>query len=64
MHKSAQPDRGVNADLSLKKPPRIGVQQLVVNLHWSTSNVNLMIDSALPVSQCALISKDAKPLFG
>ena len=27
---------GVNAQISLKLPPRIGVEQLVINLHWST----------------------------
>ena len=31
-------DRQVNADLSLKRPPRVGVSQLVVNLHWTTGN--------------------------
>ena len=37
MHKNAI--RGVNADLSLKKSSRIGLQQLVV--HWNTSNLHL-----------------------
>ena len=30
--------KGVNACISLHKPPRAGVQQLVVNLHWSSHN--------------------------
>ena len=37
--------KDVNAPISLRKPPRTGVQQLVVNLHWSTANINLMLDS-------------------
>ena len=36
---------GVNAQISLKLPPRIGVEQLVINLHWSTANVNHIVDS-------------------
>ena len=52
----------VNADLSLKKPPRIGVPQIVVNLHWTTANVNLMVDSTLSLSHCVVMSKDAKSI--
>ncbi len=40
--------RGINACLSLHKPPRIGVEQLVINLHWSTQNVNEKIEEARP----------------
>lgn len=40
-------DRQVNADLSLRKPPQIGVSQLVVKLHWTTGNVNMLVDSTL-----------------
>ena len=54
--------RGVNASLSLKKPPRTGVEQLVINLHWSTANVNLLIDSAHDKPECVTISKDAKAI--
>ena len=50
--------RGVNAQISLKRPPRTGVQQFVVNLHWSTSNVNNIIDTR--TETVAAISKDAK----
>ena len=53
--------RGINACLSLHKPPQIGVEQLVVNLHWSTQNVNLTIDYAyLFPNNFMLDSKDAK----
>lgn len=38
--------RGNNACLSLHKPPRIGVEQFVINLRWSTHNVNLSMDHA------------------
>ena len=54
--------KGVNAPLSLKKPPRIGVEQLVVNLHWTTANVNLIVDSCQELSHCSVISKDAKDI--
>ena len=43
--------RGVNAPISLGKPPRTGVQQLVINLHWSTANVNLIVDASQKLSQ-------------
>ena len=54
--------RGINTLLSLKKPPRTGVQQLVINLHWSTANVNLLIDNAHDKPECVTISKDAKAI--
>ena len=54
--------QGVNAQLSLKKPLRTGVQQLLVNLHWSTANVNLILDYSQDLPQCLLISKDAKAI--
>lgn len=52
--------REVNALISLKKPPRTGVQEVVVNLHWSTCNVNYTIDTSEKLSRCLLLSKDAK----
>ena len=55
--------QGVNADISLKKPPRTGVQQFVVNLHWSTANVNLIIDSEHDKPNSLLLSKDAKAII-
>ena len=36
--------RWVNTPLSLKTPPWTGAEQLVVNLYWSTANVNLIVD--------------------
>ena len=53
--------RGVNACLSLHKPPRTGVEQFVVNLHWSTQNVNLSLDVAHSFPNIFIVdSKDAK----
>ena len=49
--------RDVNAPISLKKPPRTGVEQLVVNLHWTTANVNLYVDSCLDLPHCMVISR-------
>lgn len=49
---------GVNGNISLKKPPRTGVQQLVINLHWSSCNVNNIIDTR--EGKNSVISKDAK----
>ena len=53
--------RGINACLSLHKPPRTGVEQFVINLHWSMQNVNLTLDlcHAYP-SNILVHSKDAK----
>ena len=50
----------VNASISLRKPPRTGVQQLVINLHWSTCNVYYHIDTCNKSQQCLTVSKDAK----
>ena len=55
--------RDINAPISLKKPPRTGVEQLVVNLHWTTANVNLYVDSCMDLPHCMVISKDAKATF-
>lgn len=53
--------KGINACLSLHKPPRIGVPQLVVNLHWSTQNVNLTLDFARTTPDNVVVdSKDDK----
>ena len=54
--------RNINANLSLKKPPRTGVEKLVVNLHWSSTNVNIIVDGCHNLHQCAVISKDAKAI--
>ena len=53
--------KGINARLSLHKPPRIGVEQFVINLHWSTQNVNLTLDlSHAHPDNIMVDSKDAK----
>ena len=54
--------RNINANLSLKKPPRTGVEKLVVNLHWSSTNVNIIVDGCHNLHWCAVISKDAKAI--
>ena len=54
--------QGVNADVSLKKPPRTGVEELVINLHWATANVN-HIDSYQNGEHALVISKDAKAII-
>ena len=55
-------EQGVNAQISLKKPPRTGVQEFVVNLHWSTANVNLLVNSKHDCSYSLVVSKDAKAI--
>ena len=52
----------VNTKLSLKKPPQTDVQQLMINLHWTTANVNLILDRSQDLPQCLLVSKDAKEI--
>lgn len=53
--------RGINACLSLHKPPRIGFEQFVINLHRSTQNVNLTLDMAHSFPNEILVdSKDTK----
>ena len=49
--------RGVNAPPSLKRPPRtLGVEQLVVNLHWSTANANLIVDGRQDLPHSLIVS--------
>ncbi len=55
--------QGVNTQLSLKMPPRTGVQEVVVNLHWSTCNVNGIVDKSHKSPQSLIISKDAKAVI-
>ena len=52
--------RGVNAEISLHQPPRTGVQHFVINLHWSTANVNAIVDSVHGLTSSLVISNDAK----
>ena len=54
--------RNINACTSLHVPPRIGVEHLSVNLHWSSSHVNNII--AFKSSETTVFdSKDAKCIF-
>ncbi len=55
--------RGINADISLKKPPRTGVEEFVVNLHWTTANVNRIVDKCQKTDHSMVISKDAKAII-
>jgi hypothetical protein len=55
--------KDVNAKISLKRPPRIGVSKHVINLHWTTKNVNLLLESMETCSDdCVIDSKDAKAI--
>ena len=52
---------GINACISLHKPPHIGVEKFVVKLRRSTHNVNISMDFAHLHSDNIMIdSKDAK----
>ena len=53
----------MNAPISLHRPPRTGVQQFVINLHWTTANVNLIVDSNQNLSHSIVVSKDAKAII-
>lgn len=64
-HQALQHHAGqkVNAQISLCAPPRTGVQQFLVNLHWSTANVNLILDEAHENRENTFVdSKDAKSI--
>ena len=53
--------KGVNADISLHKPPNTLQNIYPINAHWSTSHVNYLVDSASEnVNGVLLDSKDAK----
>ncbi len=53
--------KGINACISLHKPPRTGVEQFVINLHWSTQNMNLTLDYAHKFPENVIVdSKDGK----
>ena len=55
--------KGVNAKISLKRPPRTGVSKHVINLHWTTKNVNLLLENMETCSNdCVIDSKDAKAI--
>ena len=53
--------KGVNADISLHKPPNTSQNINLINSHWSTSHVNYLMDSASENPNGFLLdSKDAK----
>jgi hypothetical protein len=55
--------KNINANISLHRPPRDAVvdDKLVVNLHWSTCNVNYTVDTAIGKENAYVLdSKDAK----
>ena len=55
--------RYVNAAVSLRPIPRIGVQQLSLNVHWTSANVKYSVDEAAADSELHLVdSKDAKAI--
>ena len=56
--------KDVNARIALKCPPRTGVFKQVINLHWTTKNVNLLVESCMTCeSNCLVDSKDAKTVI-
>ena len=52
--------RGINACLSLHKPPLTVVEQFVINLHWSTQNVNPTLDCANLFPENVLVDSKAQ----
>ena len=55
--------KGINACISLPQPPRIGVAKFALNLHWSSSNVNFIVDQVAGQPEDYFIdSKDAKSI--
>ena len=58
----------VNACISLHAPPRVGVEKPSPNLHWSSSNINMIIagndSSGTLVKQSFGVSTNNKNLFG
>ena len=52
---------GINANICLKRPSRTLVSKVVANLHWSTKNVNFVLEQAEREPEKHLIdSRDAK----
>ena len=55
--------KGVNASISLHQPPRISVTKFALNLHWSSSNVNVFVNQAVEQPEDYFIySKDSKSI--
>ena len=56
--------KNVNTKISLKPPPRDSVSQQVVNLHWSTKSVNLLLEQAETNPNDNMVdSRDAKAII-
>jgi hypothetical protein len=56
--------KDVNARIALKCTPRTRVFKQVINLHWTTKNVNLLVESCMTCeSNCLVDSKDAKTVI-
>ncbi|KAJ7386267.1 hypothetical protein OS493_010671 [Desmophyllum pertusum] len=56
--------RNVNAKVSLKCPPRDSVSHKVVNLHWSTKAINLLLEKAETRAGANMVeSRDAKSII-
>jgi len=52
---------GINANICLNRPSRTAVSKVVSNLHWTTKNVNLLLEEAEKDPEKYLIdSRDAK----
>ena len=52
--------KNINAQISLQCPPRTNVIKHVVSLHWTTKNVNLILESTNECKpDCIVDSKDA-----
>ncbi|XP_060592863.1 uncharacterized protein LOC132747483 [Ruditapes philippinarum] len=55
--------KNINAKIALNAPQRTGVPQLVVNLHWSSANANIILDMAYERQDSTFVdSKDAKAI--
>lgn len=53
--------KGITAYISLHKPPTTAETKHPINAHWSTANVNYLVDSSAENSDSGLVdSKDAK----
>ena len=59
-HHSSKPE--VNAKVSLKPLPRVGVRQEVINLHYSSANANYYMDMAANDNNIMIDAKDAKAI--
>lgn len=55
--------REINAKISFHNPPRVGVEKFVVNIHWSSANINFIVDDCEENKNNYMVdSKDAKSI--